>query len=262
MTGYNIKADALSDDDAIRLAARNPKLGIDIGPYDYCPTCNKTGFYRWRGEDHECDCFLQLQLHKHYLNSGVGITYQRLDWEDWFAEPEMVQRVRDIYLVKPYIDRGMGLFLWGGQGTGKTMLATLAIKELIKRGLRCYAITMDSLIDEFTKGWVSDDDRRWFERKIKYSEVLLMDDIGKEGGGKLPERTFNNLLRERVQGGRPTLITTNISPQEVGYVYGSNSLRMLYESAMEISFSGVDVSLEINQRSNTEMEAGEIRPIV
>jgi DNA replication protein DnaC len=259
---YNIKSDALSDADAIRLAERYPRLGVEVGPYDYCPTCNKTGSYRWRGKSHECDCFYQLQLHKHYLNAGIGVTYQWLDWDDWFGPYETLEKIQ-LYLTMPFVERGMGLFLWGSQGTGKTMLATLVLKELIKRGIRCYAVTMDQMVDEYTRGWGSDEEKRWFDRKVRYAEVLLLDDIGKEGSrGSLPERTFNNLLRDRVQGGRPTLITTNISPGELGAVYGSNSLRMLYESAMEIHFTGDDVSLTINKRNNDEMFAGEVRPIV
>jgi DNA replication protein DnaC len=260
---YNIKADALSNDDAIRLAARNPKLGVDVGPYDYCPTCDKTGKYLWRGQEHECDCFYQLQLHKHYLNSGVGITYQRLDWDDWFSDTELLSKVINRYLAFPYVQRGMGLYLWGAMGTGKTMLATLALKEFIKAGMRCYAATMDQMIDAYTSGWASTEDKRWFDRKIRYSEVLLLDDVGKEGNrGTLPERTFNNLIRDRVQAGLPTLLTTNISPQELGYVYGSNSLRLLYESAMAIHFEGEDVSLQINKRNDDEMFNKEMRPIV
>ena len=29
-----------------------------------------------------CNCADQLQRYKHYLNAGIGLTYQRLNWND------------------------------------------------------------------------------------------------------------------------------------------------------------------------------------
>lgn len=260
---YNIKADALSTEDATRLAQRFPHLGVDVGPYDYCPTCAKTGRYTWRGVERECDCFEQLQLHKHYLNSGIGVPYQRLGWDDWHGDPEAARTVRDTYLRGAFVDRGMGLFLWGDIGTGKTMLATLALKELVRRGMRCYAITTEDLIDEFTKGWASNDDKRWYERKVKHCEVLLLDDLAKERnrGPDLQRTTIDNLLRSRVQAGRPTFITTNYEPKYLGIDYGSAALRLVHEQSLPLELRGDDVSLAVNDRNVAEMMAGETRPI-
>jgi DNA replication protein DnaC len=259
---YNIKADALSTADAERLAERFPHLGVDVGPYDYCPTCKKTGSYRWRGEVHECDCFEQLQLHKHYLNSGIGVPYQRLGWDDWMGDPALVEVAR-LYLAKDYVDRGMGMFVWGDIGTGKTMLTTLVLKELVKRGKRCYAITAEELIDEFTKGWASNEDKRWYERKVKRCEVLLLDDLAKERNrGDLPKTTIDNLLRSRVQAGLPTLVTTNYEPKYLGIDYGSAALRLLHEQSLPVEMRGTDVSLAVNARNNQEMLDGEVRPIL
>lgn len=260
---YNIRTDFLSDEEAARLAQLYPELGVDVGPYDYCPTCSKTGVYRWRGEDHKCDCGYQLQLHRHYCNSGIGFNYQRLDWDDWIGDPEIVKLIRDVYVGQDYVSRGMGLYLWGEMGTGKTMLATMVLKELVKRGMRCYSITVDGLIDEFTKGWASDEDKRWYERKIKFCDVLLLDDLGKEGNrGSLPRSTFNNLLRARVQGGRPTLITSNIDPTQLGLAYGASSLELLYESSLDEHFSGESVRKVIHDRNTQEVRNGEKRPII
>lgn len=263
MTSYNIKTDFLSDEEAGRLAKLYPELAVDVGPYDYCPTCRKTGTYRWRGQEHQCDCALQLQLHKHYCNSGIGLGYQRLDWDDWVGDPEILKLIRAVYVGQDYVGSGMGLYLWGEMGTGKTMLATLVLKEMVKRGLRCYSITIDGLIDEFTKGWASDEDKRWYEHKIKFSDVLLLDDLGKEGNrGSLPQSTFNNLLRARVQGGRPTLITSNIEPDKLGRIYGGSSLELLYESSMDEHFTGTSVRKYVHERNNEEKRNGEKRPIV
>ena len=50
----------LSDGELQRLLTKFPELRAD--PNDYCPTCSKTGTYRWEGQDHPCDCSTQLRL--------------------------------------------------------------------------------------------------------------------------------------------------------------------------------------------------------
>ena len=81
---YSIRTDFLSDEDAARVYAENPRIKAD--PREYCPTCMTRGTYRWRGKEHQCDCALQLQLQKHYLNSGIALTYQVLDWDDFIVD--------------------------------------------------------------------------------------------------------------------------------------------------------------------------------
>jgi DNA replication protein DnaC len=258
---YNLRTDYVPQEDIDRLKIDHPE--VELGHYDYCPTCKKTGSYFWQGKNQSCDCEYQLQLYKHYLNSGIGATYQELDWSDWYADPELANLFRYTYLEKPFVERGMGMFLWGDFGTGKTMLATLVLKDLIKRGKRCYAITVEALIDEFTKGWGSDEDKRWYERRVKNAEVLLLDELGKERNrGALAASTVDNLLRHRVDSGKPTLITTNWDPKYIGIEYGGPALRRIYEKSLAQKFVGTDVSSDINARNISEVMNGITRPII
>lgn len=260
---YDICTDFLTTEESDRLAESYPHLK-DVTPYDYCPTCSKTGTYKWRGEDHECPCTLQLQLLKHYCNSGIGSTYQRLDWDDWEGDQEL-RHLMQVYVEDPrFIEEGEGLFLWGNPGTGKTMLANLILKDLVKRGVRCYATTFSGMIDEFTKGWSDASEKRWFERKFKLTDVLLLDDLGREvrGRANLPQTTFDNLLRTRVQAGRPTLITTNMRPEEIDTGYGSGVLNLLWEQSLAYHMTGDNWHRKIPERRSAERASGERRPIV
>jgi DNA replication protein DnaC len=263
---YSIRTDSLDEDDARRIYATHPEMRAD--PLEYCPTCQTTGTYRWRGEDRECDCSLQLQLQKHYYNSGVDLGYQVLDWSDFALDtPSKHAALGD---VRVWLDneqlmrRGMGIIFTGESGTGKTLLANLVIKDLIKRGIRCYATTFTEMVDAFTAGWNDDDEKKWFARKFKYSQVLLLDDLGKEYRSRnaLPQTTFDNLLRTRVQGGRPTIITTNMTLEELGAGYGSSTLSLLRRQSLIVPMSGTDYSVRAASRILDEALAHETRPIV
>lgn len=271
---FNIRTAFLSEEDSEALSSRYPHLssaGGAVGPDQYCPTCEKKNvnadgrsMYKWKGEWHVCDCELQLQLYKHYLLAGVGVTYQRLDWVDFQGDSDAIKLAR-VYLSKPdFVERGIGLLFFGEFGVGKTMLANLVLKDLIKRGKSCYGTTFAGMIDMFTAGWRSDAQRAEFGRRILDSDVLLLDDLGRElkRSTKLSESTFDDVLRTRVQEGRVTLITTNLHERELTEGYGAAILSLLKERSMGHGFKGSDFRGKANDRLLQEIMDGETRPLV
>lgn len=252
----------LKADDASRLYREHPH--IKASPQDYCPTCDTTGQYFWRGENHPCDCEAQLQLHKHYLSSGIGVTYQRLSWDDYEGDPTL-QAQLDKYLSKHanFINHGIGVLLYGEFGTGKTFGVTLLLKDLLKAGYTCYSTTFADMVEMFTAGWKSVEDQKYFQKKIMYSDVLLLDDLGRElkTRNKLSESTFDNVLRRRVQDGRPTFITTNMSLVELSEGYGGAILSLLKEKSISYEVNGIDFRPTANSKLLREVTAGESRPI-
>lgn len=262
MTDFQLTNHYLSDQEANRLYESNPKLRASHR--EYCPTCGTTGTYRWKGEEHECNCREQLNLHKHYLAAGVGVAYQRLNWDDYVGDPK-VKALCDKYTenASQYVSRGQGVVLHGTFGSGKTLAMNLLIKHLIHQGYDCYATTFASMVELFTAGWRSPEEQRWFQRKVVQSDVLLLDDLGRElkRNTKLSESTFDDVLRTRVQMGRVTFITTNLTLDEMDDGYGSAVLSLLQESAVVHEVQGSDFRPQANQRMRDEIGAGEVRPI-
>ena len=260
----DIRTRYLDDAEAARLYRNHPQLGRSYE--SYCPTCQKEGTYRWRGVDCDCDCEYQLQLHKHYLAAGIGMTYQRLDWDDYTGPTDALDGISK-YLDRreQFLRRGMGLYFLGTLGTGKTMLANLVLKELVKDGYRCWATTFSQTVEMFTAGWSDKAEQAYFQQKFINSQVLLLDDLGKELTGtrlKLAETTFDAILRQRVQAGRATIITTNMTPADLEEGYGAAALSLVRETSIELSFTGNDFRTNANSREVTEILNGEIRPIV
>lgn len=255
----------LTEEERNRLEQHYPELK-NKDPYLWCPTCKKRDgcTYRWRGEVHQCDCVEQLGLLKRYLISGVGKPAARWQWDDWFGDPDALAAAKAYLADEDYVDDGAGLFFWGDQGTGKTMLTTMIVKSLIKRGVRCYVTTFNATVEAFTAGWKSDEDKRWYEANFIRSPVLLLDDIGKERWGRsgLPQNTFDNLLRERVQAGRPTFLTTNMTPDEIKHGYGDGVRDLVDEQCLKHHFVGSSHREQLAERRAQEKTAGERRPIV
>jgi DNA replication protein DnaC len=253
----------ISDDDADLLYDKYPKLrnGYEV----YCPTCNGQKHYLLDGQDVSCNCREQVQLHKHYLVSNIGLLYQRLDWNDYQGDSK-ARQLAELYLTnhKEMIRTGMGLIYLGPFGTGKTMLVSLVAKELTKLGYTVFFTTFAEMIDLFTKSWSSNAARARFESKVVESEIFILDDVGKEFRTKnnLAESTFDHVLRQRAVDARPTLLTTNMSEAELDEGYGGAIFSLLKERSILHHSSGEDWRSKARERTLEEVLRGGIRPIV
>lgn len=221
--------------------------------------------YRWQDEDFVCDCVEQLQLLKWYFHSGIGAGYHRLSFDD-YVEGDF----EALGWVKKYIEsheqmvhKGLGFLFHGDYGTGKTLLIMLLMKELVKLGYGCFCTTFTGMIELFTAGWSSPQDKQFYHDRMKTSQILFIDDIGKEFKTKnnLAEATFDDIIRSRIQAGRPTHVTTNMQPREMIKGYGAAVFSLLQETTIAHHFSGADYRSNVVYSKLKELELGETRPI-
>jgi DNA replication protein DnaC len=196
-----------------------------------CPTCDATkievapgvwgwenGTYRFRGEEHECDCETQMMLRKHYLAAGITPEYQTLDWADYDG-PQEVRDSVSLYLARwdTAKHEGMGMTLHGTPGSGKTFAATYIGKELIKREVKVFYIPFLDVVATYQRP----DHIERFE-KFKTVELLILDDLMRpDFGGQtaLFASKFEELLRFRTNYNKPTIITTNLTLKDIEDIY-------------------------------------------
>jgi len=220
-----------------------------------CPTC----------EDNTCgECKSQLQLYKHYLNAGIGFSYQRMNWDDFHGDEKALELAK-VYLTKhnEFIRGGMGIMFHGSWGTGKTLLSTLIAKELVKLGYSVYFATFTQMVDEFTRGWGSNEEKARFESKVVKSDIFFLDDVGKEFRTKnnLSEATFDHVLRQRALDNRPTFITTNMTIEELNVGYGSAIFSLLKERVINHNMTGIDYREFARDRALEEIVSSKQRKI-
>jgi len=242
----DLKTQFISDETSDYLSRKVPQYDEIVKRG--CPTCN--------GDEPTCDCKSQLQLYKHYLAAGIGLSYQRLDWGDYHGDQEALETAI-VYLQrhKEMIRSGFGLLLYGDYGTGKTLLSVLVAKELVKLGYKVYFATFSQMVDEFTRGWGSNDEKIRFETKVVKSDVFFLDDIGKEFRTKtnLSESTFDHVMRQRALDSRPTFLTTNMNLGELKSGYGSAIFSLLTERMIDHHVVGNDYRPVARERALSEI---------
>lgn len=112
---------------------------------------------------------------------------------------------------------GRGLMLVGPVGCGKSHLLYAVLQELVRRGVSGFGQTVPDLLDELRPGNDNADEKLRLLREI---QLLLLDDLGAQRDTEwVTERLFV-VLNARYNNVLPTLITSNLTLEELDKVSG------------------------------------------
>jgi DNA replication protein DnaC len=232
--------------------------------------------FRWWDErreqvvDWECDCQAQWVLHRYLLAHGIGKGYQRLGWMDALSVPEATQVQTMEYLESWvwYVERGVNLIFYSPDaGTGKTLMLMLLAKGLLARGADMQVVQMNDLLNMHAAGWKSIEALAGFEQRIMNCTALGIDDLGKEKASSdkaidMVNRLVDRVIRHRTANSMPTIITTNLIPEQITSGYSSYVMSLLTESCTFVPTSGADWRPRAQERMREEIQLRLCRPLV
>lgn len=144
-------------------------------------------------------------------------------------------------------ERGDGLILWGGSGTGKTHIAIGMLRECQAAGMSGHfirAVVLMPLMRRCSSLQARHEDLNAMDRLSEVG-VLVIDDVGKTGSTDFERSGLFALIDTRWAYSRPTIITTNASPTDLKDLLtpagfdrltagGANILRMDWKSHRSI----------------------------
>lgn len=130
----------------------------------------------------------------------------------------------------------------GLQGRGKTRLGVGMLLQAITRGADARFYYVPDLLDDL-KARFGDDleeqSQALFDR-IANTPVLMLDDLGKEGGTPWAVERVSTLLDRRYRREMATIITTNLDHLELARRYSNSTADRLFEAEW-IELGGVSV---------------------
>jgi DNA replication protein DnaC len=154
--------------------------------------------------------------------------------------PTQVREVRGFVRdIGPNLDAGRGLWLTGGFGTGKTALAMIVSKAAIDSGRSVAIYSCPRLLgvirESIDNGGVLD-----FLDRLTDADLLHIDDLGAEHRTEWVLEQLYTIINARYQDERSTLITSNLSRDELADQLGERIVSRLEGSCELLPFYGTD----------------------
>lgn len=187
-----------------------------------------------------------IEQQKDLSQYGIKGRYKDMDFDklkELGAPPEDKEAYNNAFKyslhLSEHIRNGKGLILMGPVGTGKTSLAISILRAAINQGHNGYLISMTSLFDTLltlSKG--PSEHYLKFENRIRNSPLLVLDDFGAEYSSEWVQQKVASIIADREGRGRATVITSNLSVEQIKNAYDSRVYDRLKGTSFILSFKG------------------------
>lgn len=222
-------------DSIINIVSERAKAKVNPGDYEkdgilYCGNCNtpKQCMKTFNGIDRIFGCMCLCEQSQYEEEKKLDEEKQKKIYIDQlrvngiqdtalrsyrFESCEMTPLLKS---CKKYVGRwdevlkgNHGLILWGDVESGKTFAAACIANALIDRGTPVLMTSFPRILS------INFNDRaEWLEEMVRFP-LLLIDDFGVERSTEYSLETMYYVLDERYKSGKPLIVTTNLTLQEI-----------------------------------------------
>lgn len=137
------------------------------------------------------------------------------------------------------------LFLYGNTGLGKTFLSSCIANAVINKG---YFVVFRSILKVFEDALAEHFGKKTGNtlEKLSKADLLILDDLGSEFGSQ-SDPILYQILNDRINLNKPTVITSNLSLQELNGRYNERIVSRLLGEFRRFPFVGEDIRFKINR---------------
>lgn len=240
------------DKDVPRLQDRKYKLIYKLGysvddfyPLPLCKKCEDTGYYKGKF----CECARKRAAKESVEFSARPFTFDDCDLSVFDGESkktaEIAYKAMRIFCEKFPHTKNINLLLLGTVGTGKTFLASCIANEIEKRGYSSLFLTAFKFNDICLKYHTTfDASKADGLNAVIDADLLVIDDLGTESILKnVTLEYLYTVINERMNAGKHTIITTNLSPAQLEAKYGERIVSRLFTErvCLTVGLTGKDL---------------------
>lgn len=176
--------------------------------------------------------------------AGIPPKYLGCSFDNFKIVNDVKQSFR---ICREYISAPAGnLFLYGRCGTGKTHLAVAVARDLLLIGKEVLFTSVPRLLFEIRKAFKQDayDTEAFYVEKYSSCPFLILDDFGLEKSTEWARQTIDYIIYERDNHLRPTVITSNLSLDEITEKMDGRISSRLAGMGKVVHFKGEDYRLK------------------
>jgi len=243
---------------------RRSLLIINGYPADYldikyhCDDCKDTGFV----DGEKCHCFKQAEIDILYSQSNISSLLERENFDTFSFEYysnevvdpdtgktplENIDEVVDICYsyVRNFGKEHANLLFMGETGVGKTFLTNCIANELLKKSYSVVYMSAVKFFDtlaaySFNKDTVG---YAYSPEELLSCDLLIIDDLGTELPNTFTNSAFFNCINERLISQKSTIISTNLSFENLNDVYSERILSRITGNYTVLKIFGDDIRL-------------------
>lgn len=231
-------------------------------PADYldikytCSECEDTGF---KEDGTRCGCFYEIcsRLCTEDFNKSANMPlcdFEHFSLDYYSKSPDEngvvpYDKMRDMYFfcqnyAHNFSEHSESLLMIGNTGLGKTHLSLSIAKEVIKRGTNVIYGSIINLLSQAEKEHFgrSKGDTDTLEA-LTNADLIILDDLGSESQNSFYEMTLYNIINTRINLGKPVIISTNYSMNELSERYNDRILSRIIGTYRLLMFYGNDIRM-------------------
>lgn len=183
-------------------------------------------------------------------------------------EKDVPEAIKDV--VGKFKTERKGLYLHGNAGTGKTHVAYAICKHLSDKGIAVRAFKVidvlkmirddmdfknndrdlnyhgDRHFGDINSNYHTD----FLDGINKYKSVVFLDDLGTEKETEWAHQTLYEIIDKKYEDFLPVIITSNLSPSELGNKMGDRIASRIVEMCEIFEMTGIDKRLAKNLNQN------------
>ena len=218
-----------------------------IGAIKYeCEKCRDTGYI----DGKLCECVKKRA--KNIILSGMQKTVplDKCSFENfdlaYYKDPSAQKRMTAILKLCREFALGFNgntaenLLFMGNTGLGKTHLSLSIASEVIKKGYNVVYGSAYNLFSEMESEHFAQHTNKRYENVIA-CDLLIIDDLGGEFVSPYIQSLIYNIVNTRLLYKKPTVISTNLSMQEIENIYTPRTASRLIGEYTAKKFLGEDI---------------------
>ncbi len=146
------------------------------------------------------------------------------------------------------------LALYGSYGTGKTHLLVAVANHLRLHETPCLFVSAVTLFEAISDRLRHDQDYHALLKRAIATPVLLLDDVDKPKPSEFREANFYQLINQRINAGRPLVISSNCMPHALERFIGAAARSRLMTGLVPVPMNGSDYRLELREKGHSHNE--------
>lgn len=249
--------DSLKQEKAFLLTENNIPIQY-LEEHYQCTQCQDKGFLP---SGKKCSCFKQQLINRAYSMSNLASVLERENFQTFninlFSnEPYGDQNIspRENILEILNICEGFvinfdsiqeeNLLFYGDTGLGKTFLANCIAKALLDKGKIVVYQTAFKIFEVLEEIRFHNQKNKEKYQLLFDADLLIIDDLGTEITNTFTNSELFNIINSRILANKKTLISTNLSPNDIMKKYDDRIFSRLFSKYTIIKFFGEDLRWE------------------